>query len=87
MVKALQDMGYKLHTPDATFFLLVQTPWEDDCSFAELLASHNVFVLPGTPQEIPGFFRMSLTATEDMLSRALPKFQAAIKYAKSSTTM
>ncbi|MBD2472172.1 aminotransferase class I/II-fold pyridoxal phosphate-dependent enzyme [Nostoc sp. FACHB-145] len=80
-VKALRDMGYKLHSPDGTFFLLVQAPWKDDCSFAELLASHNVFVFPGTPLEIPGYFRISLTATEDMLSRALPKFQAALKYA------
>ncbi|AOW98816.1 hypothetical protein BJP34_04550 [Moorena producens PAL-8-15-08-1] len=50
MVKALRDIGYKLRTPDATFFLLVRSPWQDDCAFAELLASHGVFVLPGTPR-------------------------------------
>ena len=81
MVKALRDMGYKLNTPDGTFFLLVRSPWEDDCAFGELLANHDVFVLPGTPQEIPGYFRISFTASEDMISRALPKFQAAIEYA------
>ncbi|MEO0969745.1 MAG: aminotransferase class I/II-fold pyridoxal phosphate-dependent enzyme [Cyanobacteria bacterium J06639_18] len=83
MVKELQDMGYKLHKPDATFFLLVRSPWENDCNFSELLASHNVFVFPGTPQEIPGYFRISLTANEDMISRSLPKFRAAIEYAQS----
>ena len=51
MMKELRDMGYQLHTPDGTFFLLVRSPWTDDCAFAELLASYNVFVLPGTPQE------------------------------------
>ncbi len=81
MVKALKEMGYKLQTPEGTFFLLVQSPWSDDCAFAELLASYDVFVLPGTPQEIPGYFRISLTASEDMISRALPKFQAAIEHA------
>ena len=86
MVKELQDMGYKLHKPDGTFFLLVGSPWKDDCNFAALLASHDVFVLPGTPQEIPGYFRVSLTANEDMISRSLPKFQAAIEYAKSHTS-
>lgn len=86
MVKTLQDMGYKVQKPDATFFLLVGSPWEDDCNFAELLASHDLFVLPGTPQEIPGYFRVSLTANEDMISRSLPKFQAAIEYAKSHTS-
>jgi aspartate aminotransferase len=77
MASSLRDMDYQLRTPDGTFFLLVRSPWEDDCAFAELLASHDVFVLPGTPQEIPGYFRISLTASEEMISRALPKFQAA----------
>jgi|ERR671933_2229054 aspartate aminotransferase len=81
MVKALQEMGYKLQIPEGTFFLLVESPWSDDCAFAELLASHDVFVFPGTPQEIPGYFRISLTANQDMISRALPKFQAAIEHA------
>ncbi len=81
MVKALQEMGYKLQIPEGTFFLLVESPWSDDCAFAELLASHDVFVFPGTLQEIPGYFRISLTANQDMISRALPKFQAAIEHA------
>ena len=80
MVKALQEMGYKLQIPEGAFFLLVESPWSDDCAFAELLASHDVFVFPGTPQEIPGYFRISLTANQDMISRALPKFQAAIEH-------
>ncbi|WP_208339378.1 aminotransferase class I/II-fold pyridoxal phosphate-dependent enzyme, partial [Aetokthonos hydrillicola] len=81
MVTALKEMGYKLQVPEGTFFLLVESPWLDDCAFAELLASHNVFVFPGTLQEIPGYFRISLTANDDMISRALPKFQAAIRHA------
>lgn len=87
MVKALRDMGYKLRTPDGTLFLLVRSPWQDDCAFAELLANYNVFVLPGTPQEIPGYFRVSLTANEEMISRALPQFQAAMEYAKTHKTL
>ncbi len=85
MMKALREMGYKLQIPEGTFFLLVESPWSDDCAFAELLASHDVFVFPGTPQEIPGYFRISLTANEDMISRALPKFKAAIEYAANNT--
>ena len=81
MIQELREMGYKVQPPEGTFFLLVQSPWEDDCAFAELLASYDVFVLPGTPQEIPGYFRLSLTASEDMISRSLPKFQRAREYA------
>ena len=84
MVKELREMGYKLQPSEGTFFLLVQSPWEDDCAFAELLASYGVFVLPGTPQEIPGYFRISLTANEDMISLSLPKFQAAREYAATN---
>lgn len=83
MVKALQDMGYAVQSPEGTFFLLVKSPWEDDCAFAELLAKHGVFVLPGTPQEIPGYFRVSLTANKEMISLALPKFQAAMNDSQS----
>ncbi len=79
MVQGLQQMGYQLHAPEGTFYLLVHSPNSDDFAFAELLAQHDVFVLPGKALEIPGYFRLTLTASEDMISRALPKFQAAIK--------
>ena len=78
MVQALNQMGYEVNPPQGTFFLLVKSPWEDDCAFAELLANNGLFVLPGTPQEIPGYFRVSLTANEEMIAQALPKFQAAL---------
>ena len=81
MVQALQQIGYQLHAPEGTFYLLVQSPSVDDFAFAELLAQHDVFVLPGKALEIPGYFRLTLTASVDMISRALPKFQAAIKEA------
>jgi aspartate aminotransferase len=36
-------------------------------------------VLPGVMFETPGFFRISLTANEDMIERSLPAFEAALK--------
>ncbi len=45
------------------------------------------FVLLGTPQEIPGYFRISLTASEDRISRALPNFQAAIEHAVTNALL
>lgn len=79
MVQELQQMGYQLHAPEGTFYLLVHSPQSDDFAFAELLAQHNVFVLPGQALEIPGYFRLTLTASEDMIVRALPKFRAAME--------
>ncbi|MGK7939252.1 MAG: aminotransferase class I/II-fold pyridoxal phosphate-dependent enzyme [Crocosphaera sp.] len=78
MVRELQIMGYEVNIPEETFFLLVKTPLKDDCAFSELLAKkYQLFVLPGTPKEIPGYIRLSLTTNDDMISQALPKFKAA----------
>lgn len=77
IIQELQKIGYEVNVPQGTFFLLVKSPYEDDCAFAELLTNYGVFVLPGTPQEIPGYFRISLTANKDMLTQALPKFKLA----------
>lgn len=82
LVQELREMGYEVQLPEATFFLLVKSPWQDDEAFAKLLAGHRVFIFPGTPQEIPGYFRVSLTAHEDMLSLALPAFRLALQEAK-----
>jgi len=41
-------------------------------AFAAALAERGVYVLPGTVFDRPGHFRISLTATMEMLERALP---------------
>lgn len=81
LVESLREMGYSLHLPEGTFYLLVRSPWADDLAFSELLAEYNVFCLPGTVVELPGYFRLSLTANDDMIERALPGFAAAIAQA------
>ena len=77
MVSALRAAGYELHVPEATFYLLPRSPDPDDMAFALRLARHKVVVLPGRAVEMPGHFRISLTATEAMIERALPVFAAA----------
>jgi aspartate aminotransferase len=78
LVAALRRMGYTLHMPEGTFYLLPRSPWPDDEAFVALLARHEVFCLPGTVVEMPGHFRISLTANDAMIDRALPGFEAAI---------
>ncbi len=85
MVGALREMGYQVHVPEGTFYLLPRSPWADDLAFTDLLAAHDVFVLPGTICEIPGYFRISLTANEEMIERALPRFAAAMERAAACT--
>jgi aspartate aminotransferase len=78
MVTALRAYGYELRVPEATFYLLVKAPIEDDVEFARRLREDNVLVLPGRTVDMPGYFRISLTATDDMIDRALPVFAAAM---------
>ena len=82
LLAALRGMGYDVHTPEGTFYLLPKSPLADDAAFAELLAERGVLVLPGSFFEIPGYFRICLTATDAMIDRALPAFAAAIARAR-----
>lgn len=77
MVKVLREIGYEVNCPEATFYLLARSPLEDDVAFIERLAEQGVFCLPGRAFELPGYFRISLTANDDMIDRAAAGFAAA----------
>jgi len=83
MVGALREMGYLVHVPEATFYLLPRSPRGSDLEFAELLADQDIFVLPGSYFDQPGYFRISLTATEEMIERSLPGFAEALEWARA----
>jgi aspartate aminotransferase len=77
LASELTAAGYDLRVPEGTFYLWVRSPDADDVAFCRRLADQNVLVLPGTVCEVPGYFRISLTASNDMIDRALPAFRAA----------
>ena len=77
MAAALRQDGYELQIPQGTFYLMVRSPLEDDTAFVELLGEENILCLPGATFEMPGYFRISLTANDDMVARALPGFARA----------
>jgi aspartate aminotransferase len=77
LVAALREMGYELHVPQGTFYLLPRSPLADDLAFVDLLNQRDIYVLPGSLVELPGYFRISLTASDDMIDRALAGFASA----------
>jgi aspartate aminotransferase len=79
LLAALRTAGYEVHTPEATFYLLVRSPIEDEGAFVRRLAQDKVLVLPGSAFEMPRHFRISLTATDEMVDRAIPVFERAIR--------
>jgi aspartate aminotransferase len=78
LVPALRDMGYQPTMPEGTFYTMARAPIADDVAFTDLLAEHRVLVLPGTIVEVPGWFRISLTASDEMVEAAIPRFAAAM---------
>ncbi len=74
LVSALREHGYDVHLPEGTFYLLPRSPMEDDVAFTDMLAEQDVLCLPGRVVEMPGYFRISLTANDGMIERAIPRF-------------
>jgi aspartate aminotransferase len=84
-VTGLRECGYEVRTPEGAFYITPRTPIEDDVAFADMLAKEGVFCLPGSVVHMNGYLRASMTASDDMIDRALPIFAAARK--KVQTTI
>ena len=78
LVPALREMGYETTLPEGTFYVMAKAPIPDDEAFAARLADRGVLVLPGSVVEVPGWLRLSLTASDDMVERGLRGFEAAL---------
>jgi aspartate aminotransferase len=79
VVSGLREIGYETTNPEGTFYVMARAPIEDDRAFAVRLADHGVLVLPGSIVELPGWFRISLTASDEMVDRGLPGFARALE--------
>lgn len=83
LVSALDEMGYDdIIRPEGTFYVMVKSPLSDDIKFFDTLADYDIFVLPGAVVDMPGYFRISLTANDDMIERSLAGFASALQVAK-----
>lgn len=83
LVPALRELGYDTSMPEGTFYAMARSPVPDDVTFTDILARNRVLVLPGTIVEVPGWFRISLTASDQMVEDAIPRFAAALEEAHS----
>ncbi len=74
---ALTEGGYEVVPPEGTFYLFARAPGRDGDSLFEFLADRDVFIMPGSILKTPEYFRICLTATDDMVERSLPAFREA----------
>ena len=77
LVPALAEMGYEPTTPEGTFYIVARSPIPDDTAFVAQLAATNTFVLPGATVNMPGWFRISLTGSDEMVEASIDRFRAA----------
>jgi aspartate aminotransferase len=82
VVGALREIGYETTKPEGTFYVMVRSPLEDDIAFSDLLNRQRVLTLPGTVVELPGWLRISLTASDEMVETGLPGFARALAEAR-----
>ena len=79
LVGALREQGYDVVEPEGTFYIIARSPIPDDQAFFDVLVGHGVYVLPGSVFEMPGWFRLSVTANDEMCERAVPAFAEAMR--------
>ena len=75
--EALAKAGHAVTPPEGTFYLWAKWRGGDPDRQWNALADRGVFVMPGSLMNAPAYFRLSLTASDDMVARALPAFAAA----------
>jgi len=72
----LTRAGFDVLQPEGTFYLWSKWPAGDPDLHWNRLADSKVFVMPGSIMGSPGYLRISLTASDRMVERALPVFAA-----------
>lgn len=74
LAATLNRAGYDVVPPQGTFYLWAKWREGDVERQWNRLADRNVFVMPGSIMNTPDYFRISLTASDPMVERALPVF-------------
>lgn len=72
MYDALASAGFEVTRPEGTFYLWGRAPGGDAEAFCAALETRGVYVMPGTLFAQPHHFRISLTATMEMIDGAIP---------------
>ena len=69
---AFGEAACRILRPEGTFYMWIRWPEGDPDVLWNRLADRDVFVMPGSVMATPRYFRVSLTASEGMVERALP---------------
>ncbi|MDC9822246.1 aminotransferase class I/II-fold pyridoxal phosphate-dependent enzyme [Devosia sp. ZB163] len=76
LIADLGEAGYDVLEPEGTFYLWARWPGDAEAIWNRL-ADREVYVMPGSILGGASHFRISLTASDEMVERALGAFKAA----------
>ncbi|MBV9563916.1 MAG: aminotransferase class I/II-fold pyridoxal phosphate-dependent enzyme [Bradyrhizobium sp.] len=77
LLPVLRQAGCEPLVPEGTFYLWSRWPDGEPDRHWSALADRDVFVLPGSLMNAEHYFRISLTASDAMVEKALPVFAQA----------
>ncbi len=80
LYKELTAMGYECVEPGGTFYMFPKTPIADANEFCRRAAKElDLILVPGDSFMCPGHMRIAYCTTTEMVERALPLFERALK--------
>ncbi|MCL1920084.1 MAG: pyridoxal phosphate-dependent aminotransferase [Kiritimatiellaeota bacterium] len=77
MAKVLADAGIAFTMPQGAFYFFPEAPGGDDLAFTEALLRHNVLAVPGRGFGLPGYFRLSFSVENKVITGSAAGFVAA----------
>tara|TARA_B110000438_G_C15762144_1_gene627812 strand:+ start:60 stop:1244 length:1185 start_codon:yes stop_codon:yes gene_type:complete len=78
LYNALNEFGYDIVKPTGAFYLFPKCPIPDDINFVNSLKEENILVVPGSGFGAPGYFRISYSVEDEVITNSLEGFKRAI---------
>ncbi len=75
----LTDLGFNVVKPQGAFYLLMQSPMEDEADFVALAKKHHIILVSTKTFGCPGYVRIAYCVDYKMIERSLPAFEALAK--------
>jgi aspartate aminotransferase len=75
----LTRAGYDVRKPEGGYYVFLKTPIPDDVAFVGRLLKQGVLAVPGVGFGRAGTMRLSITVPTDVIERALPAFERALR--------
>lgn len=78
MAAVLRDVGIRFAMPQGAFYFFPEAPGGDDQAFVQRLLEQNVLAVPGSGFGFSGYFRLSFSVHERVITASAAGFKAAV---------